>query len=245
MLVERLTCAVCGATHSTTLLDHTFCDPPVWEFLESYYAGRVEPEMLTGGRFTVSQCRVCGFIWQRYILDDAGMTALYEHWIDPRESLNKKVHANARLFLDYAHQMRLIAALFPDKAPDSIRLLDFGMGWGYWCQAAQAFGYRVVGQEFAQTRLDYARVHGVPVVCSLAELTGQSFDVINAEQVFEHIPQPLATLEALAALLAPGGVIRIAVPNGSDIVRKLRATNWQASKDALHPLEHINCFTAR
>ena len=38
------------------------------------------------------------------------------------------------------------------------------------------------------------------------------------------------------------GIIYIYVPNGFNIEKKFLNKNWIASKDALHPLEHINCF---
>ncbi len=66
-----------------------------------------------------------------------------------------------------------------------------------------------------------------------------------ADQVFEHLPKPRETLEELAQTLRPGRILRIAVPNGEGLDRDMRRTDWQASKDALHPLEHINCFTSR
>lgn len=74
------------------------------------------------------------------------------------------------------------------------------------------------------------------------------FDVIYANQVFEHIPNPLETLNHLKSGLAPGGVIKIAVPRPRNIERVLKVMDWKApkySKNSLNdvaPLEHINCF---
>jgi hypothetical protein len=33
------------------------------------------------------------------------------------------------------------------------------------------------------------------------------------------------------------------VPDGRDVVRRLRRHGWSPGLDAIHPLEHINCFT--
>jgi hypothetical protein len=79
----------------------------------------------------------------------------------------------------------------------------------------------------------------------IENLSGQRFDFINAEQVFEHIPSPCETLQQLAEHLNSGGVIHIAVPNGAGIERKLARPDWKPTGDAVLPLEHINCFTRR
>jgi hypothetical protein len=57
------------------------------------------------------------------------------------------------------------------------------------------------------------------------------------------VPAPRSVLASLVQALAPQGVIEISVPCGSDTEESLRSPDWRARKDALHPLEHVNCFT--
>ena len=53
----------------------------------------------------------------------------------------------------------------------------------------------------------------------------------------------------LKKCLRPEGLLKISVPNGSDIKRRLKICDWKAPKDSKNslnpvaPLEHINCFT--
>src|SRR5690606_17208053 len=115
----------------------------------------------------------------------------------------------------YARQMGGIATLFPRKAAPEIHVLGFGMGWGFWCLAAKARGFQVVGLELSEERLRFAREQGTESWRTLSDNPIANFDFINAEQVFEHIPQPRETLTTLAARLNPGGVVRIAVPDGA------------------------------
>lgn len=239
----RSVCELCGAATGVVLRDLPWTAPAVWPFLDHYYAGRIVPQQLTSGRYTIVQCRSCGFLWQREILDDAGMALLYDSWISAEVSRAKKLNAPLSLYTAYTRTIKTIAALFPQRPRATVRILDFGMGWGIWCLLAQAHGYTVVGHELSQERLAFAQQRGVAVATSLDELVPQSFDFINAEQVFEHVPQPVAVLRHLVEMLAPGGVVRLAVPNGQGIEQVLAQPAWRASKDALHPLEHINCFT--
>jgi hypothetical protein len=93
----------------------------------------------------------------------------------------------------------------------------------------------------------HAQASGVKTI-TWDEVPERSFDFINAEQIFEHIPQPLETLRYLATALKKTGAIRISVPSARGIERRLETMNWDAprrSRDSLMPvapLEHINCF---
>ncbi len=243
--VARPQCDLCGTGDPHIVLARPFTDAALAPFVQTYYAGRVSPAMLTGGQYRICQCAACGFVWQGDVLDDIGMAHLYDDWISAAASLAKKHPLPLSLARTYSRELRAVAALFPGRAPASLRLLDFGMGWGTWCRHAQHYGYTVVGVELSQVRLAYARERGVTAVAGLGELVGQQFDFINAEQVFEHVAQPLDLMRALVALLAPGGVLRVAVPDSRGALARLARPDWQAGKDALHPLEHINAFTPR
>ncbi len=240
VFVHRDRCALCGGAENVTLLSRAFTDPPIWGFLETYYEGRIPRETLGDDLYEIVKCSRCAFIWQAYILNDRWMAELYDRWIGSEDSLQKRVDGGIGR---YARQMGVIAALFPRKAAPEIHVLDFGMGWGFWCLAAKARGFQVVGLELSEERLRFAREQGIESWRTLSDNPTANFDFINAEQVFEHIPQPRETLTALAARLNPGGVVRIAVPDGAGMEHRLARQDWQAAKDALHPLEHINCFT--
>ncbi len=122
------------------------------------------------------------------------------------------------------------------------------MGWGEWALMAKAFGCEVYGSEISSSRIAYAKAQGIRIV-DWADIPMHQFDYISTEQVFEHIPEPLDTLRYLGKALAPQGMIKISVPNGTNIRKLLRTMNWKAAKedcDSLNPvspLEHINCFS--
>jgi 2-polyprenyl-3-methyl-5-hydroxy-6-metoxy-1,4-benzoquinol methylase len=240
--LERRACPLCGAAHHDVLHSAPYGAPQVFEFIASYYGGRIARADVDGALFEVRRCAKCGFLWQAYHLDAAGSTRLYEEWISPEESLAKKTRADVTLYEGYAREAAAIAQRLRRK-PADVSVLDFGMGWGAWCRVAQAFGYRVTGFEPSQRRRDHARAHGIAAIAAIEALG--HYDFVNCHQVLEHVPDPLATLARLAAALAPGGQVRISVPDGHGVEAALRSPAWRAAKDALHPLEHINCFTGR
>lgn len=235
-------CKVCGAGKPEILKSTAFLSPPVWDFLDAYYRGRLGKELFGDALFQVNKCHSCGFIWQANILGPEGMALLYGDWISPEESLAKKKNSDAAVFRDYAAQAQTIA-LLAGKKPIETEVLDFGMGWGFWCLMAKAHGYNVRGLEISKSRVAFARGNGIDVYENLALLSDRNYDFINTEQVFEHLDRPAETIRTIAGMLKPGGHVRISVPDGSGIEAKLRGTAWKAAKDAIHPLEHINCFT--
>ncbi len=190
--------------------------------------------------YRVEKCRACEFIYQTNVLNEEGTAALYGDWIDARPSLHKKQTASARLFKKYASQIEVISRIFP-RPPHEIGILDFGMGWGYWSRLAQAFGYRVAGLELSPVRVAHARSLGISVIDKLPD-PGPHYHFIFADQVFEHLPKPLLVLQQLRDRLTPDGVIYLRVPDGRDIENRLARSGWSPDLDAIHPLEHINCF---
>ncbi len=240
--LSRPDCLMCGDDNKKVLFSEMFTDQLVWDFLCEYYEGRIKKDCLVDEKYEIAQCRRCGFIWQVYILDYESMEKLYNSWISLDKSFNKKRYAQISLYSGYARQMQAIAGLLSEK-PCEINLLDYGMGWGYWCFMAKAFGYNVTGFELSTERVDFARKNGIDVIDSLPEIGTDRWDYINTEQVFEHLPNPQIILDLLHGGLKNGGIIRISVPNGRGIAREIKKTGWKPSKNAIHPLEHINCFT--
>lgn len=242
--ISRSNCAVCGSDKKELLFSKPFIDPVVWDFLEKYYGGRIEKDDLGEGVYEIAKCLECEFIWQVYILNDEFMEKLYRDWISPEDSIKERRDAEISLYSGYAREMYAIACLLSRK-PFKVNVLDYGMGWGYWCLMAKAFGYNVKGFEIDRKRIDFAKKNGIDVLENLQEIQTEKWDFINAMQIFEHLPDPKGTLDILAGCLKKGGAIRISVPNRKGIEQKLKKDGWKPSKNSLHPLEHINCFSHR
>lgn len=140
-------------------------------------------------------------------------------------------------------EMRRLARLSGKATP---RLLDFGSGFGRWARAAARVGFSVHAYEPSEAR--GAEVVGeFKLVHDLAEIAGMRFDVINLEQVLEHVPMPLETLEQLKAYFSPNTILRVRVPN---ILRPPEGGRvwglWPYDGKRVHimaPFEHLHGFT--
>ena len=221
-----------------------FTDSRVWDFIDHYYQQRIDRTVLARNDYVIRKCGYCRLIYQQQILTPERMLDLYESWTSTSVSLEKKRHGKRQMFIGYAREIINIGE-FIEKAPHATRILEFGLGWGYWLNLARAFGYETTGLDLSPSRQDFAQKNGLRIVESLDVIADERFDYIYSNQVIEHISEPGDTLKRLKRLLRPGGVIHLQVPDEPGIEKRLKHPDWRAGKDALQPLEHINCFNRR
>jgi SAM-dependent methyltransferase len=251
--VLRSTCPGCGSSHCANLRDSPYTEPPIRDYLDWYYKAvgpGVEFEYLKGARYILDECQECGLIYQKEIPNTELMNRLYERWLDPEIVLKmEQSERGPGFYLGIATEIGRVLEYLA-RPPCDIVFLDYGMGWGNWCLLAKGFGCNAFGVELSDVRTANAETMGIAVL-GRNNLPRERYDFINAEQVFEHLPNPLETLNDLAKALKPGGVIRLGVPHGWDIKARLRLWDWNAkdespnSLNAVAPLQHINCFTIK
>ncbi len=248
----RSACPTCARGAALQLYECPYTQPPIRDYLREYYGGIgfIELDRLEGATYRLLQCGGCGLVYQQQIPGDELLERLYEHWIDPDLARDRERRRQGLSYHSmHAQEIMQLLALLGRPAPET-RVLDFGMGWGQWAAMARAFGCETWGLEVSRRRIEHAAALGIPVL-EPGRLAAERFDLINAEQVIEHLPQPLETLRTLGAALRPGGVLKVCVPDGRTIRRRLRRGDWRAARDtrwslhAVQPLEHVNCFDHR
>jgi SAM-dependent methyltransferase len=247
----RDSCPACHESRARALYQAPYTRPPLSTYLLSFY-GRPAAEAMLGELegidYVLLECEVCGLVYQRDVPRDDFVETLYERWIDPAESLGRRRAERVELYAVLAQEiLQVLSAL--GRPPSTLRVLDFGMGWATWPLMARGFGCEAYGSELSRERVDHAESVGIPNV-EWDEIPEYRFDFINTEQVFEHLVDPYETLAHLKRALAPDGLLKVSVPNGTDIHRRLRKMDWEAPKftrnslNAVAPLEHLNCFAA-
>jgi SAM-dependent methyltransferase len=106
-------------------------------------------------------------------------------------------------------------------------VLDVGAGEGVLLDALHAAGREATGLEREVTRPDV-------LDRDLAELEGKWAAVVFWHSL-EHLPEPARALEQSVALLEPGGVLVIALPNAESLQCRLFGQRWFA----LDPPRHL------
>lgn len=122
------------------------------------------------------------------------------------------------------------------------RILDVGCGSGEWLLKMMQLGWECSGCDFDAAAIRLARERGVDArtgAVEVLEFPNNFFDAITLNHVIEHLPDPIATLEACERLLKPGGALFVATPNAASLSHRIFGAQWRG----LEPPRHLAIFT--
>lgn len=252
--VTRSKCPGCAFEGGNAFFSKPFMNPPVLDFIQHKFVVQEVGDHLIGHDYTLVECGNCGLIYQRNILDGELTEKLYDRWLNAEATQDLVDHGSKQLSMKilggYLQEAAKLVS-FIGKPSHEIDVLDYGMGWGRWCLAAKALGCNVYGFDLSETRNEYARGQGITVVDG-ATLGARQYDYISTEQVLEHVPDPLEMTRFLAGALKPGGILKISVPDGSQVKQGMAGIRWGEGRQwggfrkylmPITPLIHINTFT--
>lgn len=168
----------------------------------------------------LARCAVCGLQFQspRPVFDDL-LRAVYGPAYHPP---GEHVVDAARRY-QFERQLRWLER--PGGA--GRRLLDVGCGSGAFLGFAAARGWEVEGTDVVVTpaaAATGARLWSgqLPAIA----FGGRRYHAVRFNHVLEHTQDPLAELRAARALLAPGGMLHVGVPNLAGLTITLKS--WQS-----------------
>jgi 2-polyprenyl-6-hydroxyphenyl methylase/3-demethylubiquinone-9 3-methyltransferase len=140
-------------------------------------------------------------------------SALAGSWWDPKGPSKPLHELNP-------HRLRFIQDAVPLRGA---RVLDVGCGGGILSESMARAGARVLGIDLSQAVLDVADLHALDARVSveyravaaeeLAALEPGAFDLVTCMEMLEHVPDPAASVAALAALVKPGGDVIVSTLN--------------------------------
>lgn len=158
------------------------------------------------------RCIACGVVLSPAIWQPQANERLEEEWFG--EDYQPETSFWVALFETWNNRRTMTR--LEQANPPGRRLLEVGVGSGSFLNAARKQGFEVMGCDLSQpicarvTRAFGIGMHSEP----LSTLSGESrFDVIVMNHVLEHVHQPIAFMEDVRRLIAPGGVVHVAVPN--------------------------------
>jgi 2-polyprenyl-3-methyl-5-hydroxy-6-metoxy-1,4-benzoquinol methylase len=132
-------------------------------------------------------------------------------------------------------------------------LLEIGCGEGWLLKAADGAGYAVRGLDFSDDglkRFNPALLDAVTFGDAFENLdrliaAGSGADAVVMEHVLEHVVDPEGLLARLPALLRPGGVAAITVPNDFSALQLAARASGAVGRDFwVAPPQHLNYFDA-
>nr|WP_035922934.1 class I SAM-dependent methyltransferase [Frankia sp. QA3] len=177
------------------------------------------------GEFRYDRCAGCGHVFQNPRLSLDGLDFYYRDFYDGlgATALEEVFGFSPEPYLDRARQ----------AIPTPRNWLDVGGGHGHFCNVARTvwpatrFDALDIGagiEEAARRRwVDRAYRGFFPELA--AEVKGR-YDIISMFHYLEHTRDPLAELDAAAAVLQPGGHLLIEVPNPDSPAARLYGPLW-------------------
>ena len=158
------------------------------------------------GQFEFRRCLSCRLVWY----DPAGGLDQGKYSRSLPDPLSEDGAANASQTASWAFIRQAV--------PKRGSLLDIGCGNGRLIHLAAGDGWRAEGVEISHEAAgQVSRRTGLPVHAGLfpgamPSLPGR-YDLAVLRHVLEHIPDPVASMEALGSLLAEGGRALLEFPN--------------------------------
>lgn len=180
----------------------------------------------------IVRCVRCGHMQLDRFPDDEQLLGLY-------------ARAESDDYVEEEAGQRLTASAALDRierfAPRG-RLLDLGCWVGFLLAEARDRGWETIGVEPSAFAARYASERlGLEVVREdllTADLPEAAFDAVVLGDVIEHLGDPGAALDRVARLLAPAGVVYLALPDaGSRLARRMAGRWWSVIPT------HVQYFT--
>ena len=170
-------------------------------------------------RSRMSGCSACGYVFDNprptlaALVEFYSQPSKYDHWMENEEARDALWRRRLRKM---------------DGTRREGSLLDVGTGIGQFLHHARDVFTEVHGTEVSESAVRVARErYGLSITRAPVEEieANAAWDNVTLFHVLEHVPDPRRTLEACWALLRPGGILVVAVPNDVQSLRQ-RAKGW-------------------
>ena len=241
-MIQRQLCPVTGRP-AEVIFSRPFRLP---EFQPLIARGNL-PSLVADKDYEIRHCAQSGLYFQTWVMEDQELAGWYSPPADDQVFLNEIANQKLHWFGHMTEEILVFRQLCPEKRPV---VLDFGCNWGKWASMALAHGCNVHAVEVNRDAAAFCAKRGIKIV-SLDSLKDLRFDFINVDQVMEHLSEPLPVAKKLAAVLKPGGFLKMGTPDNPRLPALLAAAQRSGDNsvinaktiDPLAPLEHVNLFT--
>lgn len=200
--------------------------------------------LVSGESFALVQCEACGMVYTNPRPTKENLGKYYD---SPQYHSHSNAFSPAQILYSLARRIALqrkyllIKSLHPNS---NGKLLDFGCGAGHFLRHMQKHNWQVDGVEISEHARLSAQTLVHKTIHSSLDTLQETFDLITAWHVVEHMPDPVTTLHELREHLNPSGHLVIAVPNHLSADAKHYRSHW-AGYDVPRHLMHFSQKTMK
>lgn len=201
--------------------------------------GNVAQPQWQKGDLRIIRCGQCGMVYLNPVADEMASGSFYD------EAGTDYYLSPAKLESDYAdvrfeRELRLFR-----KHCSRGSVLDVGCSSGaflFQLRKRWPADYKILGTDVSGPPLDYAASRGVTVVRGnfLDQGFGTPFDAVTFWAVIEHLAEPKRFLDKAHALLKPGGLCFVLVPNLRSLAIRLLGAKYRYVY-----AQHLNYFSTQ
>ena len=206
---------------------------------------------ITGSDYNIICCKDCVFysLDRKIDVNQLQWKKLYE--TDYFANNNSTEWQQALHAKEVENRLNEIESCCPSERGN---FLDLGCGQGLVLSAASERGFVSYGLDIADNVDKVARESAKDLFIGNlfeASYSDDFFSVIYIDSVLEHVDEPIALLQEVYRILAPGGVLFIVVPNENSLINDIRkllytlafkSNKFGEIKPFVSPY-HINGFT--
>lgn len=216
---------------------------PVCKSSQTAPAFKAQDYTVSGEQFTICHCSSCSFKFTHPVPPEDKIGAYYQsqdyisHSDTNKGFINRAYQWVRNLTL---RSKRKLVSRGTGKSKG--RLLDIGCGTGYFLNTMKEAGWEVSGIEPSpEARALVQKNFGISPAepAAIYSLPDASLDAITMWHVLEHVYDLDGYMARIKAMLAPGGVLFIAVPNHQSLDAEKYGPGW-AAWDVPRHLYHFN-----
>ena len=202
-----------------------------WGVCDKQYIEPFHPKVRDRNDISIMKCNKSGLLF-------TSTTKHMElsHYTEKKDisywSAENRKNALVKSFEDDERRKNQFLHIISDK-----KWLDIGPGMGGILDLLRPFAKNVVAVEPQQKALELLKKEGFEVYQDISKVPTDDFDIITLFHVFEHLTEPLQTLQMAHSKLKKGGKIIIEVPHANDFL--LSFLDLNAFKDFTFWSEHL------
>jgi 2-polyprenyl-3-methyl-5-hydroxy-6-metoxy-1,4-benzoquinol methylase len=222
---ELARCHVCGGTDTDEVADADEVRAEVealWAFHTKRVDGATPPDkLLDRVAFSepppvrVVRCRACGLVYRNPQERARELAEIYEADAGVGDDVLRTLFENQRR--SYRVQARRLTRIASAAGSG----LEVGSYVGAFLDAARERGWRFEGVDVNAGASRFARAQGLTVTVGTIDdvPATRRFDAVAVWNCLDQLPDPRHVIRRARAMLSPGGVLAVRVPNGEAYAR--------------------------